>query len=149
MEMKIDQVFEDLKKKQASLYEKRISGKDGGDRSLGELVRLLELEAKLLTVVGDINAALGGKRSFSANLPDQTLSNSAEDFLMVGKRALPTGTKLETSYKGKRFKAVVNEDGKIVYKGQMFNSIAMLATEITGKEKNHLRSRKFWQIDLP
>ena len=147
MEMKIDQVFEDLKKKQTNLYEKR-GGKDGGDRNLAELVRLVELEARLLTVVGEINAALGGKRSFSASLPSQAAVSGA-DFLMVGKRALPTGTRLETSYKGKRFKAVVNEDGKIVYKGQMFNSIAMLATEITGKEKNHLRSRKFWQIDLP
>jgi len=145
--MKIDQVFEDLKKKQAGLYEKR-GGRDGGDRSLAELVRLVELEAKLLTVIGEITAALGGKRSFNASLPVHSMVGGNE-FLMVGKRALPTGTRLETSYKGKRFKAVVNEDGKIVYKGQMFNSIAMLATEITGKEKNHLRSRKFWQIDLP
>ena len=146
--MKVEQLFLELRKKQQTLIEKRLSkGGSSGSREIrarSDLLKTLELEGRLSEVVGEIAAALG-KKSIGGTLPVIPM----REVVTVGKRALPLGTHLETSYKGKRYKAIVNDEGKLVYKGTQYNSIAMLATEITGKDKNHLRSRKFWSIEVP
>jgi|GEM_PF-3296839 len=146
--MEIQAILEELRNRQTFTANKRAEAlRIGNDHQAEvyrtELIRLLDLEERLMAVLSETYRALN-KQITGIDSPSAYASKAA-----CGKRHLPCGTRLKTTYKGKTIRATVNEDGKIEYQEQFLSSIAALAEYVTGKSKNHLRNRKFWVITMP
>jgi hypothetical protein len=147
--MEIEELLADLRSHQLETAQMRAEqlNKGNGARAeqyRAELVSLLQLEDRLLRTLAESFDVLD-KQPTGLHLPPTAQSTP----IPGSKRALPPGTQLEAVYKGKTIKATVSADGRLTFKGKAFNSIASLANEVTGKEKNHLRNRKFWKITIP
>ena len=147
--MRIEDLLEELRHRQSALTQQRVEASAEGKEELGEryreeLLALVRVEDRLLHVLSETYALL--QRKPDVFVPPRP-ANATE--MACGKRSLPVGATLETTYKGKPIKARVNRNGKIIYQNESFNSIAALATRVTGKDKNHLRNRKFWSISIP
>lgn len=146
--MRVETILQEIRALQARVTENRNSAISARNPRAAEsfrieLLELFNLEEQLLKVLDDAYTRLGVKSD------DVTLAGKNTVPVKNGKRALLPGTQLATTYKGQAIQASVNQNGKILFGGKPFNSIAALAHEVTGKEKNHLRNRKFWTITLP
>lgn len=147
--MEFADLFADIRARQLSAAALRAEQLEKGhharaEQHRGELVALLQAEEHLMRALAEVLDLLD-RQPESLHLPHAAYLTRTPG----SKRALPPGTVLEAVYKGKTIKAHVNSDGKLGYKGKTYNSIAALANEVTGKDKNHLRNRKFWKINIP
>jgi len=146
--MNIELALKELQEKQRHTAEQRAHALTQNQTQRAEYLReelkhLLDLEEKFLVIVADMYGALG-KSTHNLHLPKRHEIN-----MRPVSRSFPPGTRLQTTYKGKTIRATVNGNGKIMYSGKLYNSIAAVSHVVTGKEKNHLRNRKFWAIDMP
>lgn len=146
--MEIKTILDELRNRQTFTANQRAEAlRVGNDHQAevyrAELVRLLQLEEKLMADLNEIYRAL------NKQIQGMDSASAFANKTVCGKRNFPCGTVLKTSYKGKTIRAQVNVDGKIVYEEHTVPSIAALAELVTGKSKNHLRNRKFWAISMP
>ncbi len=141
----IKDLFYELRQRQEIIAQERkrnMKKLDRDEHLREELKHLIELEDRLFDVLNETFDVLNKK---GYDLSDVF---AEKGFLPERrKRDLEPGCTICTKYKGKQYRARVNDSGKIVYNGNVFPSIAALSVEITGKTKSHLRSRKFWTID--
>ncbi len=141
----IKDLFYELRQRQEAIIQERknnIRKLERDEQLREELKRLIIIEDHLFDVLRETFDVLD-KKGFEL---DKILSEDGF-FTERRRRTLEPGSMIQTKYKGKNYRARVNDSGKIVYNGDVFPSIAALSVEITGKTKSHLRSRKFWTIN--